>query len=138
MSNRTFLKALMAYVAGGHLFTGLFCILGRRGIERVGAPLYGAYFEPDAQFSHIVRPAGVFVAGLGVLQLPAVRDPERHKDIIDASLAVLFFRVLQNIVHRREISAVFHIRPARHYLTTAHFALLAVLLLLSRLNIEDE
>ena len=64
MSNRTFLKALMAYVAGGHLLTGLFCILGRRGIERVGAPLYGAHFEPDAQFSHIVRPAGAFVAGL--------------------------------------------------------------------------
>src|SRR5215217_6132026 len=116
MGNRTFLKALMAYVAGGHLLTGLFCILGRRGIERVGAPLYGAHFEPDAQFSHIVRPAGVFVAGLGVL----------------------FFRVLQNIVHRREISAVFHISPARHYLTTAHFALLALLLLLSRLNIKDE
>ena len=90
MSNRTFLKALMAYVAGGHLLTGLFCILGRRGIERVGAPLYGAHFDPDAQFSHIVRPAGAFVAGLGVLQLPAVRDPERHKDIIDATLAVLF------------------------------------------------
>ena len=138
MGNRTFLKALMAYVAGGHLLTGLFCILGRRGIERVGAPLYGAHFEPDAQFSHIVRPAGVFVAGLGVLQLPAVRDPDRHKDIIDATLAVLFFRVLQNIVHRREISAVFHISPARHYLTTAHFALLALLLLLSRLNIKDE
>jgi hypothetical protein len=138
MGNRTFLKALMAYVAGGHLLTGLFCILGRRGIERVGAPLYGAHFEPDAQFSHIVRPAGVFVAGLGVLQLPAVRDPERHKDIIDATLAVLFFRVLQNIVHRSEISAVFHISPARHYLTTAHFALLALLLLLSRLNIKDE
>ena len=138
MGNRTFLKALMAYVAGGHLLTGLFCILGRRGIESVGAPLYGAHFEPDAQFSHIVRPAGVFVAGLGVLQLPAVRDPERHKDIIDATLAVLFFRVLQNIVHRREISAVFHISPARHYLTTAHFALLALLLLLSRLNIKDE
>ena len=138
MSNRTFLKALMAYVAGGHLLTGLFCILGRRGIERVGAPLYGAHFEPDAQFSHIVRPAGAFVAGLGVLQLPAVRAPERHKDIIDATLAVLFFRVLQSIVHRGEIFAVFHIRPARHYLTTAHFAILAVLLLLLRLNIEDQ
>ena len=138
MSNRTFLKALMAYVAGGHLLTGLICMLGRRGIERVGAPLYGAHFEPDAKFSHIVRPAGAFVAGLGVLQLPAVRDPERHKDIIDATLAVLFFRVLQNIVHRREISAVFHISPARHYLTTAHFAILAVLLLLLRLNIEDQ
>ena len=48
MSNRTFLKALMAYVAGGHLLTGLFCILGRRGIERVGAPLYGAHFDPEA------------------------------------------------------------------------------------------
>lgn len=138
MGNRTFLKALMAYVAGGHLFTGLFCILGRRGIERVGAPLYGAHFEPDAQFSHIVRPAGAFVAGLGILQLPAVRAPERHKDIIDATLAVLFFRVLQSIVHRREISAVFGVSPARHYLTTAHFAVLAVLLLLSRLNIKDE
>ena len=137
MGNRTFLKALMAYVAGGHLLTGLFCILGRRGIERVGAPLYGAHFEPDAQFSHIVRPAGAFVAGLGVLQLPAVRDPERHKDIIDATLAVLFFRVLQHIVHRREITTVFDISPARHYLTTAHFAVLAVLLLLARLNIED-
>jgi hypothetical protein len=137
VGNRTVLKALMAYVAGGHLLTGLFCILGRRGIERVGAPLYGAHFEPDEQFSHIVRPAGAFVAGLGVLQLPAVRDPERHKDIIDATLAVLFFRVLQNIVHRREISAVFNISPARHYLTTAHFAVLAVLLLLSRLNIKD-
>ena len=78
------------------------------------------------------------MAGLGVLQLPAVRDPERHKNIMDATLAVLFFRVLQNIVHRREISAVFHISPARHYLTTAHFALLALLLLLSRLNIKDE
>ncbi len=98
MGNRTLLKALMAYVAGGHLLTGLFCILGRRGIERVGAPLYGARFEPDGQFSHIVRPAGAFVAGLGILQLPAVRDPERHKDIIDATLAVLFFRVLQSIV----------------------------------------
>jgi hypothetical protein len=138
MSNRTFLKALMAYVAGGHLLTGLFCILGRRGVERVGAPLYGAHFDPDAQFSHIVRPAGAFVAGLGLLQLPAVRDPERHKDIIDATLAVLFFRVLQRFLHRREILAVFHISPARHNLTTAHFALLAVLLLLSRLNIKDE
>src|ERR671938_296222 len=117
MSNRTFLKALMAYVAGGHLLTGLYCILGRRGIERVGAPLYGAHFEPDAQFSHIVRPAGAFVAGLGLLQLPAVRDPERHKDVIDATLAVLFFRVLQSIVHRKEISAVFNISPAPHYLT---------------------
>ena len=67
ISNRTILKALMAYVAGGHLLTGLFCILGRQGIERVGAPLYGAHFEPDAQFSHIVHPAGAFVAGLGVL-----------------------------------------------------------------------
>jgi hypothetical protein len=138
MGNRTFLKALMAYVAGGHLLTGLFCILGRRGIERVGAPLYGAHFEPDAQFSHIVRPAGAFVAGLGVLQLPAVRDPERHKDILDATLAILFFRVLQRFLHRREILAVFHISPARHNLTTAHFALLAVLLLLLRLNIEDQ
>lgn len=127
----------MAYVAGGHLFTGLFCVLGRRGIERVGAPLYGARFEPGAQFSHIVRPAGAFVAGLGLLQIPAVRDPARHKDIIDATLAVLFFRVLQSIVHRREITGVFNVSPARHYLTTAHFALLAVLLLLSRLNIED-
>ena len=138
MSNRIILKALMAYVAGGHLLTGLFCILGRRGIERVGAPLYGASFQPDAQFSHIVRPAGAFVAGLGVLQLPAVRDPERHKDIIDATLAVLFFRVLQHIVHRREITTVFDISPARHYLTTTHFAVLATLLLLSRLNIKDE
>jgi hypothetical protein len=138
MGNRTFLKALMAYVAGGHLLTGLFCILGRRGIERVGAPLYGAHFEPDAQFSHIVRPAGAFVAGLGVLQLPAVRNPERHKDILDATLAILFFRVLQRFLHRREILAVFHISPARHNLTTAHFALLAVLLLLLRLNIEDQ
>ena len=137
MGNRTFLKALMAYVAGGHLLTGLFCILGRRGIERVGAPLYGAHFEPDAQFSHIVRPAGAFVAGLGLLQLPAVRDPERHKDVIDATLAVLFFRVLQSIVHRKEIAAVFGISPTRHYLTTAHFAVLAVLLLLSRLNVKD-
>jgi hypothetical protein len=138
MSNRTFLKALMSYVAGGHLLTGLFCILGRRGIERVGAPLYGAHFEPDAQFSHIVRPAGAFVMGLGILQLPAVRDPERHKDIIDATLAVLFFRVLQSIVHRREISKVFHISPARHYLTTAHFGILAGLLLVSRLKIQAE
>ena len=138
MSNQTFLKALMTYVAGGHLLTGLICILGRRGIERFGAPLYGAHFEPDAQFSHIVPPAGAFVAGLGLLQLPAVREPERHKDIIDATLAVLFFRVLQRFVHRREILAVFHISPARHNLTTAHFALLAVLLLLSRLNIKDE
>lgn len=128
----------MAYVAGGHLLTGLFCILGRRGIERFGAPLYGAHFEPDAQFSHIVRPAGAFVAGLGILQLPAVRDPEGHKDVIDATLAVLFFRLLQRLVHRREISAVFDISPARHYLTTAHFAVLAVLLLLLRLNIKDE
>ena len=128
----------MAYVAGGHLLTGLFCILGRRGIERVGAPLYGAHFEPDAQFSHIVRPAGAFVAGLGILQLPAARDPERHKDIIDATLAVLFFRVLQRIVYRREISAIFNISPARHYLTTIHFMVLATLLLLSRLNIKDE
>ena len=128
----------MAYVAGGHLLTGLFCILGRRGIERVGAPLYGARFEPDAQFSHIVRPAGAFVAGLGLLQLPAVRDPEQHKDIIDATLAVLFFRVFQSIVHRKEIAAVFNVSPTRHYLTTAHFAVLAVLLLISRLNVKDE
>ena len=138
MGKRTLLKALMAYVAGGHLFTGLFCILGRRGIEHVGAPLYGAHFEPDAQFSHIVRPAGAFIAGLGILQLPAVREPERHRDIIDATLSVLFFRVLQSIVHRREISAVFHVSPPRHYLTIAHFAVLAVLLLSLRLGLEDE
>ena len=38
MSNRTFLRALMAYVAGGHLFTGQAktkCRPARRIAERV-------------------------------------------------------------------------------------------------------
>lgn len=138
MSDRTLLRAIMAYVAGGHILTGLFCVLGRRGIESVGAPLYGADFEPGDQFSHIVRPAGAFVGGLGVLQLLAIRDPERYMEVVNASIGVLFFRVLQSILHRREISRVFNISPARHYLTIAHFAALAVILLTVRLRAADD
>src|SRR5215213_1759876 len=103
MSNRTFLKALMAYVAGGHLLTGLFCILGRRGIERVGAPLYGAHFDPDAQFSHLVRPAGALWGGRGAVNWPAARAPGRHRDIRDPTPAVFFSRVLERLVPRGEI-----------------------------------
>ncbi|MGI8911318.1 MAG: hypothetical protein ACR2JR_12320 [Rubrobacteraceae bacterium] len=138
MDDRILLRAVMTYVAGGHILTGLFCVLGRRGIMRLGAPLYGADFEPDAQFSHIVRPAGAFVGGLGVLQLLAARDPDSHTEVVDASIGVLLFRVLQSIIHRREISRVFQISPARHYLTTAHFAALAVILLAARLRAADD
>jgi hypothetical protein len=134
MSNRTFLRVLMGYVAGGHLFTGLFCMLGRKGIERIVAPLYGARFVPDAQLSHVARPAGAFVAGLGLMQLLAVRDPDRHGEVIDGTLVILFLRTLQRIVHRRDVTRIFNISPARHYLMTAHFGALALVLLLARLR----
>jgi hypothetical protein len=135
-SNRV-LKAVLTWVCAGHMVEGLLIISGRKGIQ-LGSRLYGASFEPSDQFRYIIRAAGAYVLGMAYAQSLAIREPQRYKGVIDATIGVFAMRFFQRVVYRRDIYAAFGMSPAKHWANTAFFNLPGAALLLARLNMEHE
>ena len=133
----TFLRIVLSWICAGHFMEGLLLISGKKGIQ-LGSRLYGARFEPTDQFRYIVRAAGAYVLSMGFLQLMAVREPRRHKAVIDGTLAVFALRFFQRVVYRRDIYAAFGISPRQHLANTLFFNLPGALLLLARISLKEE
>ncbi len=132
-----FLRAVLGWICAGHFLEGFLLLSGKRGI-RLGSRLYGARFEPADQFRYIVRAAGAYVLGMGVLQAMALRDPRRYLGVIDGTIAVFALRFFQRVVYRRDVHTAFGISPRRHWLNTAFFNLPGALLLLARVNMPND
>ena len=134
--NDLFLRSVLVWVLGGHVLSGLAaCLSGPAGIE-LGQWLYGAEFEPTAQFTYIVRPLGAFMLGFAFLQFLALRDPRRYAVAIDATIVVMTVRLIQRVVHAPEIFSVFGLSPGRHWTATTVFAITVVLLLVGRMGLR--
>lgn len=131
-----FVRALLAFVSAGHASLGLLALLSGNGGTRIGARIYGARFEPTAQFQYGLRPLGAFMLGLAYLQYLAFRDPWRYRGAIDATLLVFALRTYQRIAFRRQIATLFGIAPDRHRRTTLSLQALGALLLVARLRLR--
>jgi hypothetical protein len=130
------LRLILGWICAGHILTGLLALIsGERGVQ-LGALLYGAGFEPTAQFLYIIRPLGVYMLALAYLQALAVLDPWRYRAVIDVTLAVFVARQLQRLFFADDIAQAFGIPPDQHWLRSAYFLLLAVLLLVARLRLK--
>ena len=129
-------RAGLGWICAGHVITGVAALLSDEAGVQIGSLLYGASFQPSAQFLYIVRPLGVYMLALAYLQVMAVREPWRYKAVIDATLAVFFIRQLQRVVFADDIYAAFGIPPDQHWLRSAYFLALAALLLVARLRLK--
>ena len=132
------LRLILGWICVGHVLTGLVALISdERGVQ-IGSLLYGADFEPTAQFLYIIRPLGVYMLALAFLQAMAVRDPWRYRAVIDATLAVFVARQLQRLFFANDIAQAFGIPPDQHWLRSAYFLLLAALLLVARLRLKPD
>ena len=136
--NQTFLRAVLAWIFSGHVLTALMTLFSKEGGIRAGQRTYGGHFEANDQFAYILRPAGAYVTAMAFLQAMALRDPKRYKAAIDATLIVFAIRGVQRLIFQKEISRVFGISANRHWAMTVYFQVLAALLLIGRLQLEDE
>lgn len=131
-SERLVQVALGCISVGQIVVAGLSMLSGRGGIG-AASQLYGADFAPSRQFSYIIRPLGVYMLALSIVQLAAVREPRRYKRVIDATLLLFAIRQAQRWLLRRHITGTFGIAPARFDQGSLFFAFWGLVLLAGRI-----
>ncbi len=134
---RLLVRLIMAWICTGHVITGLAALISNKRELQIGTLLYGARFEPTPQFRYIIRPLGVYILALAYLQAMAVRDPWRYRAVIDATLAVFAARQVQRYFFSSQIQSIFGISSQQHLLRSLYFLLLALALLVARLQLGN-
>jgi hypothetical protein len=129
-------RAALAWVAVGHLVTGIPLFFSGEGGLAFVARLYGATFEPHAQAVYLARPLGVFMLALGLLQLNAIRDPWRFRAVLDVTILVFVLRQIQRVFYAPGVFVVFGLTPTRHWIGTGFFLAILVWLIVARLTLR--
>jgi hypothetical protein len=129
-------RVMLVWVALGHLASGLPLLFSGEGGMRIAQLMYGASFEPHAQAVYLVRPLGVYLLAMGLLQLRAAADPWRLRAVIDVTLLIFVLRQLQRVFWAPAMFETFGLTPARHWTATAVFFATLVLLAVARVKLK--
>ena len=129
-------RAALAWVAVGHIATGVPLFFAGEGGLRAAQLMYGASFEPHAQAVYLARPLGVFMLALGLLQLHAIRDPWRYRAVLDVTILVFVLRQIQRMFYAPGVFVVFGLTPTRHWIGTAFFLAILIWLIVARLKLR--
>jgi hypothetical protein len=127
-----FPRAILAWVAAGHLLTGIMLFFSGAGGLAIAKRVYGAAFEPSPQFIYIVRPLGVYMLALGLLELRAAFDPWRFRAVLNVSILVFTLRQIQRIFYAPAVFQALGLTASRHRTGTALFFLILILLIAAR------
>ena len=131
-----FARIMLAWVAAGHVLTGLLLFFSGEGGLRVVQAMYGASFEAQPQAVYLVRPLGAFMLALGLLQARAAMEPWRLRAVLDATILVFALRQIQRMVWAPAVFTLFGLTPARHWIGTAFFFATLVLLVVARVKMK--
>lgn len=121
------LRSLMFFIAISHLVVGL-GLMFSIGFQKFAATLYGARLDWTAANIYLLRIIGAFAFVMGLLALPAARNPLRNRLIV---LGFIVFFTIRNIgrhLYASELSEGLLLTPLISYLTTAFFGIQAILL----------
>jgi hypothetical protein len=128
-------RGVLAFVAIGHVVTAVPLLFSGEGGLRVAQAMYGASFDPHPQAVYLVRPLGVFMLALGLLQARAALDPWRYRVVIDVTILVFVLRQIQRVFWAPAVFQTFGLTPARHWTGTVFFLLILVLLIIARVRL---
>jgi hypothetical protein len=131
-----FARIMLAFVAVGHLGTALPLLFSGEGGLRIAQAMYGASFEPHPQAVYLVRPLGVFMLALGILQARAAMEPLRYRAVLDVTILVFALRQLQRLLWAPAVFQVFGLTRSRHWIGTGFFFVILVLLIVARLRLR--
>src|SRR5687768_9015681 len=109
-------RVMLVWVALGHIITGLPLLFSGEGGMRIAQRMYGASFEPDTQALYLVRPLGVYLLAMGIIQLRAAMDPWRMRAVIDVTILIFVLRQIQRIFWAPAMFETFGLTPARHWI----------------------
>jgi hypothetical protein len=129
-------RVMLVWVGLGHLLTGLPLLLSGEGGMRIAQLMYGASFEPHPQAVYLVRPLGVFLLAMGLLQLRAAMDPWRLRVVMDVTILIFVLRQIQRIFWAPAMFENFGLTPARHWVATGVFLVTLILLAVARMRLK--
>ncbi len=135
--NPVILKTLLGVVGTSHIALGIVGLSGKKGME-VGAAIYGTRAEFDDQMRYIVRLASPYLISMGLLQLKAATNPQRHKTIIDVTLLIYLLNALHRIINRNNAYQAFGLTPAQLWSRVGFLGSMGLLMLEERLRLKDE
>lgn len=133
MKAENFVRVILACVSGGQFVVALLCLFSGEGGLAKAKQIYGARFSDSPQFSYILRPLGVYLLAMSLIQFAAVRHPRRYKRVVDFTIALFALRQFQRFFFRERITSTFGIAPERHLKSSLFFAFWGLALLLSRI-----
>jgi hypothetical protein len=134
--NYLFIRSILTWICTGHTLIGLILVAGKRGFN-LATKIYGVRLQPSNQVTVFSRPAGAYMLSLAFLHTLAIRDPERYKGVIDATILLFLIRLFQRLAYPQEVYEAFGIAPKRHWLMTTYFHILAGLLILARFRLNS-
>ena len=116
------LQLFVAFLCGFHLVVGL-ALSFSADFQIWITGLYAPELEATPQTTYLVRVLGTFAFAMGLVLVPAVRDPQRHWAVIAAFITFFVLRNLSRHLYADELYAGFGVSPAVNLLTSVFFTL---------------
>lgn len=131
------LKRLLTVVGLSHIALGILGLSGATG-QQIGARVYGTRREFDDQLRYVVGLTSGYLLSMGILQLKAASDPQRHRAIIDATLIIYLLNGIHRVINRQKAYEAFGISPLRLWLRVLFFGGVGAVIFKERLKLKDE
>lgn len=110
MKNRHLpLKIVILAISIYHIALGILAFLSENLAVALAKNFFGMTLIATPQLSYIAKLLGIYAFIFGIIMLYAMRDPDKHKEIINVAIVLYILRIINRLVFAGLVQSGFRV-----------------------------